>query len=283
MATQDLDVVLKSLISGTGDDVLDYLAGTGKVAEWLNVELPLVRNPRVDLLARVESGELVHVELHNTHEMNLQRMLEYGVGIWRQVGVFPRQLLLYVGNEPLRVVNHIKIRELEYGFEVLDIRDVDAERMAESDSVALSLLAVLAGRGDRTKVVQRIIMRIGSLDEGRRADALRKLLILAGLRGIARQVEEENKRMPLTYDIMDNEVLGPAIRKGIEEGRIIGRQEGLEQGLQHEHQVLRLQLEKRFGPLPVWAEERLAKSTAKDAETLAVRILDARSLEELFG
>ena len=94
--------------------------------------------------------------------------------------------------------------------------------------------------------------------------------------------------MPLTYDIMDNEVLGPAIRKGIEEGRSIGMQEGRSIGKQEGrqaglHLVLRLQLEKRFGSLPVWAEERLAPSTAQNAEALAVRLLDVRSLEELFG
>jgi hypothetical protein len=58
MSSQEFDIALKSLISEGGADVLDLLVGGGRVADWINVELPRVRNPRVDLLARMESGRL---------------------------------------------------------------------------------------------------------------------------------------------------------------------------------------------------------------------------------
>jgi hypothetical protein len=87
--------------------------------------------------------------------------------------------------------------------------------------------------------------------------------------------------MPVTsFDIMDNEVLGPAIRKGIEQGIEQGLQKGVHKG---ETKILRIMLEKRFGRLPVWVKERLKKCTVQEAEDLALRLLDARTLEELFA
>ncbi len=69
--------------------------------------------------------------------------------------------------------------------------------------------------------------------------------------------------MPITEDIMNHGLIGPAIRKGREEGERKGREEG------ERLVVLRL-IEKRYGPLPEW-------------EPVELRLLDAPSLEELLG
>ena len=81
--------------------------------------------------------------------------------------------------------------------------------------------------------------------------------------------------MPVFIDILENEVLGPRIKKGIEEGR----QEGLKEG---ELKVLRRLIEKRFGAIPAWVEDRLAGRSTAELEDLSVRMLDAQSLEDLL-
>ncbi|MGI8989175.1 MAG: DUF4351 domain-containing protein [Bryobacteraceae bacterium] len=55
--------------------------------------------------------------------------------------------------------------------------------------------------------------------------------------------------------------------------------QGVQQG---ELTLLRRQIEKRFGAVPAWAEERLSSRPA-DLETLGVRLLDAKSLEDLLA
>jgi hypothetical protein len=45
--------------------------------------------------------------------------------------------------------------------------------------------------------------------------------------------------------------------------------------------ILRRQIKKRFGSVPKWAEERLAKLSAKELEELSVRVLDAKSIKSL--
>ena len=88
-----------------------------------------------------------------------------------------------------------------------------------------------------------------------------QLLILAGLRRLEETVEREIQKMPVYIDISENKVLGPAYREG---------------------QLTVIRIEKRFGPMPAWAEERLASRSANELEDLAVRVLDAQSIEDLF-
>jgi len=69
--------------------------------------------------------------------------------------------------------------------------------------------------------------------------------------------------VPILNDILDNKVFGREFKKG-------------------ELTVLRRLLEKRFGPLPEWAEERLASRSASELEDLSLLVLDAQSLEDLL-
>ena len=81
--------------------------------------------------------------------------------------------------------------------------------------------------------------------------------------------------MPIFIDILENKVLGPPYKRGLEEG--------LQQGaLEGERKLLRRLIEKRFGPMPGWAEERLTSRSAAELEDLSVRVLDAQSIEDLL-
>ena len=94
--------------------------------------------------------------------------------------------------------------------------------------------------------------------------------------------------MPIHIDILENEVLGPVYKRGLEQGRQEGlqearleaRQEGLREG---ELAMLRRQIEIRFGALPDWAAEKLAALPVSELEALCERLLDAGSVEELLG
>ena len=81
--------------------------------------------------------------------------------------------------------------------------------------------------------------------------------------------------MPIMHDIMDHEIIGPAIRQGI--------QQGIQEGMQQEGvSILRRLIEKRFGPLPPSAEERLTRLSVTELEDLSLRVLDAKAMDDLF-
>jgi phage terminase Nu1 subunit (DNA packaging protein) len=93
--------------------------------------------------------------------------------------------------------------------------------------------------------------------------ALAELLILSELRDLDELVAEQATKMQILNDIVDHKVLGREYKKG-------------------ELVVLRRQIEKRFGGIPAWVEERLAGLSARELEDLRVRVLDATSLEDLL-
>jgi len=134
-----------------------------------------------------------------------------------------------------------------------------------------NVIAVLARLRDQREAVQRIVGKIVGLGAAEREAALKALLILSGLRHLGTVVEQEAKKMPILNDILEHEVLGREFKKGLLEGR----QEGM-------LSVLRRQIEGRFGKIPRWAEERLAKQSPEEPEQLGVRVLKAQSLEELL-
>jgi len=123
------------------------------------------------------------------------------------------------------------------------------------------------------------VQRIAGLAAAERETALAQLVILAGLRHLSGAVERERRKMPIDVDIHEHEVLGPMLREEREEGRQEGRREGRQEG---ELAVLRRQIEKRFGALPIWASERLVALTVSELEELGERVLDAKSVEELL-
>ncbi|HUD98896.1 MAG TPA: DUF4351 domain-containing protein [Bryobacteraceae bacterium] len=142
-----------------------------------------------------------------------------------------------------------------------------------------NVIAILAHLSDYGEAVRRIMARLAELEPARRAAALEQLLILAGLRGLEETIEREARKMPIHIDILQNKVLGREFKKGLQEGREEGRQEGREEG---ERTILRRQIETRFGPLPSWAEQRLAGATTGELEEWATRVLNAANLNELL-
>ena len=84
----EFDTVLKTLLYSSSNLILEQLVGA-KIAEWLNVELPEVKQPRVDLLGRLTNGAVIHLELQSANDRLLPlRMAEYALrDLAKPVGV----------------------------------------------------------------------------------------------------------------------------------------------------------------------------------------------------
>jgi len=276
---QEYDVALKLLLQGSARLTIRELAG-GPVEKWLDIELPKVQNLRMDLLGETVGGGLVHVELQSGNDAAMPlRMAEYCLGVFRLFGKFPRQVLLYVGEPPLRMEGELRGPDVWFRYRVTDIRELDGDRLIESGEVGDNVIAILARLRDHREAVHKIVTKIAGLAAAEREAALGRLLILAGLRRLEETVAREIQRMPVYIDILENKVLGPPYKKGLDEGRQEGMQEGMREG---ELAVLRRLIEKRFGAIPSWVEERLAGRSTTELEDLSVRVLDAQSVEDLL-
>jgi hypothetical protein len=261
---QDYDVVLKLLLRGSAKLLLTDLAGT-TIARWLNVELPEVVNRRVDLLGETDDGTLIQIDLQSGHDKTMAlRMAEYALAIYRLFGKFPRQVVLYVGEPPLKMDDTLAGPDLQFRYRLIDVRDLDGERLRESPEMGDNVIALLTRLRDERDALNEFLGKLSDLDNDARAFYLRALLTVAGLRGLEEMVEEEARKMPLLNDILENRVLGREFKRG-------------------ELSLLRRLIEERFGPIPQWAADRLVERSAAELEELGVRVLKARTIEELFA
>jgi len=264
---QEYDAALKLLLQGSATVTVRELTGTA-VTKWLNVELPKVRNLRLDLLGETVDGGLVHVELQSSNDANMPlRMAEYCLDVFRLFGKFPRQVVLYVGEAALSMESELRGYDVCFQYRLVDIRTLDGDRLLESEGVGDNLIAILARLRDDKETVHRILERIASLAAAERETALAQLTILAGLRHLWATVEQETRKMPIDLDIREHELFKAA------------RQEGRQEG---EMTILRRVIEERFGALPKWAAEKLASLPASKLEDLSVRVLYAKGVDELL-
>ena len=139
---QEYDVALKLLLQGSATLTMRELTGSA-IAKWLDVELPKVQNLRLDLLGETVDGGLVHVELQSGNDAPMPfRMVEYCLGVRRLFGQFPRQILLYVGEAPMRMENELRGPNLLFQYRLLDIRTLDGDRLLESEEVGDNVIGI---------------------------------------------------------------------------------------------------------------------------------------------
>ncbi len=81
-----------------------------------------------------------------------------------------------------------------------------------------------------------------------------------------------------TLDLMPEEELSALPKLA----HLLGRkfQDGRLEG---EAKILMRQLQRRFGAVPAWVGEKIAKAPSQSLEEWSLRILDAQSLEDVFS
>ena len=179
---QDYDVVLKLLFRGKSSRAVEEIAG-GPVKRWLDKELPAIRNTRADLIGETAGGDFVHLEFMSVNQTFIElRMAGYYVEIYQAFRRHPRQALIYVGREKLRMRGHFKSPTLSFRFRVVDLRELDGGRFLESDAVGDQILSVLMRLKNPRKAVRRILATIATLDARAREEALGQLMVICGLR-----------------------------------------------------------------------------------------------------
>ncbi len=277
---QQYDATLKQLFERQARGLLRLLTGSSDVREFLNVEMPQVNVPRLDLLARMaDTGRLFNIEFQTTNEeWFLERMgIYYLASRIHAPGEHVEQVVLYLGKRPLRMESSLVTPAMTFQIRIVDIGEVDGEYLAGTGDLGDALLAVLARVKDRQATIHRALDRIATLEGKERELAIEQLIILAGLRGLAVEVvNEARKYMPFVVDLMENEVFRARYERGLAEGEAKGEAKG-------ELKVLRAMLNKRFGDLPAWAQERMEQASTDQLETWSLRLLDAASLDEVLG
>lgn len=276
------DVSLKTLFLVEGDGVIRRRLFGGRVTAHLASELPRVSNRRADMVVRTEDGRLHQVEFQASNEAGFGlRMLEYYTDLVCRYEQHVIQTVLYLGRDALRMEDGYRSPSMDFRFEIVNLRELDAELLLASEDWADVALALLA-KGDREKALAAAVNQLREMDHEKRAWASGTLVFLSGILGIEQTVHERMKEAGM-IDLMENKVVGPLIleaeQKGRREGRQEGRQEGERLGMQT---VLVDQITAKFGEVPDWALVRIQSAAMDELQIWVKRVLKAASLDEIL-
>lgn len=279
------DVTLKEIFQTPPTRLVEMLCGS-PVVELLNIEQPSVKMRRADLVVRLKDGRILHVELQAEDDGEMPwRMLEYYPPIRLAYGQSPTQIVLYVGEKPLKVAPKIEEERLKFSYDVVDIRELDSRPLLESDSVGDNLIAILCNVDDIRQVSRRILKKLAKLPGKQAKDAVTKLLILSRLRSAENIVSEEVKKvMPMTReDLLELPLISDLILGGEEIAEKRGEKRGMQTGMKkNAASMLSRLLKQRFGALPVWAQKKVAAADVKTLDKWVLSVLNAQNLEDVL-
>ena len=79
---------------------------------------------------------MIHIELQNQNDIAMPlRMAEYCLRIYRTQRKFPRQIVLYVGKDRLRMKAELIGPRLSFRYDLIDIREVEGRGSAGERSI----------------------------------------------------------------------------------------------------------------------------------------------------
>ncbi len=238
------DITLKDIFEEVPHR-LSKILSPAPIKELLPTVLPSTEL-RVDFLARLEDESILHMEFQSFNDTNMPwRMLRYYTAIAEKYKTHNiKQLVVYVGNEKLRMKSSLKIKNLVFKYEILDIRQIDCRVLLESPDPMDRLLACLCKVEDEVYLIEKLIKTMESMNEEERKDYLLKALTLTELRPNLRiRLTEEVKPMPIVVRPEDIRLPKKKLRKdilyrlGLEEGKQIGLEEGKKVGLEEGKQI----------------------------------------------
>lgn len=274
------DIALKELFQSVGTSLTERLAG-GVPVEWLNVELTETRAQRVDYVCRLDDGNIFHMEFQSQNDSSLAwRMLEYYVALFRKYDSSPRQVVLYMGNEPISTAENLYLESLQFRFSIVDLGNLDAEELWASPSIGDVILSILCRQPEPKVRLDYILRRIRALDHPeQRKRAARLLLIFSMKRNLAEIVEKEVAPMGATLEVEDDVMLQRIHQRGRGEGRDEGLVQGRNEG---QARLLRIQLQQKFGSISASTEQLLTTATQQQLDRWGSQILSAASVEDVL-
>jgi hypothetical protein len=140
-----------------------------------------------------------------------------------------RQIVFYIGNDPMTMVNFIDEPNLYYEYELYDIRIFPANWFLESSIPQEVLLAILGDfEGETPEIMmEKIILRLKKVSKRKKdfQKFTRQLCVLTELRKLRPLFNKKVKTMPVLFDIdFKNDPF-------YLEGHVEGREEGIELGV----------------------------------------------------
>ena len=169
---------------------------------------------------------------------------------------------------------------LDFPFEVLDVGHVEPPALSADPGLRGGLLllryALRLPREGSLEALVRMLEDLRTLSDAFLAEA--GPYMFRQYATVPREVLREAIRRGMPEK--EEQMLSRAVRETLEEGRAEGRVEGRAAGMA---KVLRRQLERRHGALDEATVARIQSASEEELDRWTDRVLEARTLEEVFG
>ncbi len=277
---QTYDLTLKDLLMDGAPVLLQQAAGVAEV-RLAPLEVPVVGGGRLDLFGDIDGKTALHTEIQADNDSEIGvRMLGY---LWLTLRQRPRvkvrQMVLYVGRDPMKMPSRIDGPGIAFHFDLIDARGLQSEALLASDHPCDIIMAFFAATDDIKARVRAVVNRLAarfSDDPPRLKDALVRLTLLAPLRRAEPIVQEEIRSMPITIDLETHPFASKFFLKGRAEGEVKGEATG-------KAHMLLLLLRRRFSALPTGIEDLIRIASIEQLNDWSERLIDGKSLAEIFN
>ena len=225
-AMGDKDIVSKDILKNIARDISRHILkiNVKEDMEIINQEFTRVEKRESDLLYK-NGDEIVHIEIQNDNHKKMHlRMHRYLSDIlFEHEDKTIKQYLLYIGKAKCNMKNSIKMENLDYSYDIIDMRDIPCESFLYSNDPSALVLAMLCDFEGKDKqiVVNTILKRLKELNDEREfKNYLKMVNIYSTNRGLEKEVEKGMKM--LTVDIEKTPLYKIGVEKGREEGIVEG-------------------------------------------------------------
>lgn len=182
---------------------------------------------------------------------------------------------------------HFVFLSFSYLFRILDELPVEQYRDSDNIVARLNLPNMAYPRQQAVDVFAWALRGLLQLepDQGKRLKYMDFIDTYSDLDDNERQVFSQQypqeKQIVMTWS---ERMRSEGRQQGMQQGMQLGKKEGLEEGMQQgELTVLTRLLIRRFGPLDATITARLQQASSAELEQWAENILDAQTLEDVFG
>jgi predicted transposase YdaD len=174
----------------------------------------------------------IHIEIQAQDEDMRMRMLVYYALFYQKFGIPLKQIVIYVGKEPARLVkrNKVKIEGLGHQFMVIDLRSVPKAVFLQSNKPECVMLALLAnfGKDKPENVIRQILENIGQLEKSKNAllKYQQQLMVLSRLRDLTETTAKVIETMDFHFEVEKDSLF----IRGMEKGQEAGIEKGIDLG-----------------------------------------------------
>jgi hypothetical protein len=197
-------------------------------SEELKDKLQTTIEKEPDFLRIVETDTeerfILHLEFQSADEDGMiYRMQEY-YGILRKKYKLPvKQFVVYLGQRASSMQTRLAPEEVFTGFTLKSLREYDHQSLLSSDVPEEIILAILTDfEGNKAEdVLKSILLKLQAVSEQEITlrKYIRQLAMLARLRNLVQETQNQVKNMGLTYNITEDPLYQEGLLKGEEKGQ----------------------------------------------------------------